>query len=87
LNNRKKFLKSNDSEEEFMNLNNDKKGLTFNQISNINNKLNFEKVNQRIKNKFNLELNQDLLNQINEFKKKPLVKFEEENDGSLISYS
>jgi hypothetical protein len=70
-----------------MNLNNDKKGLTFNQISNINNKLNFEKVNQRIKNKFNLELNQDLLNQINEFKKKPLVKFEEENDGSLISYS
>ena len=87
MNNRKKFLKSNDSEEEFMNLNNDKKGLTFNQISNINNKLNFEKVNQRIKNKFNLELNQDLLNQINEFKKKPLVKFEEENDGSLISYS
>ncbi len=70
-----------------MNLNNDKKGLTFNQISNINNKLNFEKVNQRIKNKFKLELNQDLLNQINEFKKKPLVKFEEENDGSLISYS
>jgi len=87
LNNRKKFLKSNDSEEEFMNLNNDKKGLTFNQISNINNKLNFEKLNQRIKNKFKLELNQDLLNQINEFKKKPLVKFEEENDGSLISYS
>ena len=87
MNNRKKFLKSNDSEEEFMNLNNDKKGLTFNQISNINNKLNFEKVNQRIKNKFKLELNQDLLNQINEFKKKPLVKFEEENDGSLISYS
>lgn len=80
-------MKSNDSEEEFMNLNNDKKGLTFNQISNINNKLNFEKVNQRIKNKFKLELNQDLLNQINEFKKKPLVKFEEENDGSLISYS
>jgi len=80
-------LKSNYSEEEFMNLNNDKKGLTFNQISNINNKLNFEKVNQRIKNKFKLELNQDLLNQINEFKKKPLVKFEEENDGSLISYS
>ena len=87
MNNRKKFLKSNHSEEEFMNLNNDKKGLTFNQISNINNKLNFEKVNQRIKNKFKLELNQDLLNQINEFKKKPLVKFEEENDGSLISYS
>lgn len=87
MNNRKKFLKSNDSEEEFMNLNNDKKGLTFNQISNINNKLNFEKLNQRIKNKFKLELNQDLLNQINEFKKKPLVKFEEENDGSLISYS
>ena len=87
MNNRKKFLKSNYSEEEFMNLNNDKKGLTFNQISNINNKLNFEKVNQRIKNKFKLELNQDLLNQINEFKKKPLVKFEEENDGSLISYS
>ncbi len=80
-------MKSNYSEEEFMNLNNDKKGLTFNQISNINNKLNFEKVNQRIKNKFKLELNQDLLNQINEFKKKPLVKFEEENDGSLISYS
>ena len=87
MNNRKKFLKSNHSEEEFMNLNNDKKGLTFNQISNINNKLNFEKVNQRIKNKFKLELNQDLLNQINEFKKKPLVKFEEENDESLISYS
>ena len=80
-------MKSNYSEEEFMNLNNDKKGLTFNQISNINNKLNFEKLNQRIKNKFKLELNQDLLNQINEFKKKPLVKFEEENDGSLISYS